>query len=163
MQHEAQDWKQHYKAMKRWKDRAIEASQGISKRESVGWLIDSTTADDFGRAYFIWAHSLRDWLIKSETVEQKKLDDLLFDQDAWKNVRDFANKTKHSIITQNPKDPNWISGMSIDANALLRGEHGVEPYVYIGGRLINFGEAVLEVDKMWECVLAELGLSGASK
>lgn len=151
-------WQQHYHAMKRWKVRALSVANGKVEQAENGWIVEGTEADDFAKAYFIWAHSMRDWLIKTGKVERTRLDQLLGNFGQWKNVRDLANKSKHAVITRASIDPNWNSGVKMDLNALLRGEMGVEPYVSIGGRYTKLVDAILETDNMWDEIVQELKL-----
>jgi hypothetical protein len=145
--------------MLRWEARALSTASGSVSRNSSGeFEISTLEATDFAYAYFFWAHSLRDWLINSGSIDKSKLDAILSNRNEWKMVRDIANKNKHKEITRNPTDPNWSSVMKIDLNSLLRGQSGVESYILFDGQCIDFTECIRSIGGMWSGVLIELEL-----
>lgn len=151
-------WQQHYQAMQRWKTRAIDCAGGEITARGSAVDIDNVEADDFACAFFIWAHALRDWLISGSGLNEQEIDTALNRHNQWLLVRDLANKITHQKISRNPKDADWISGIKIDPNALDRGEHGIEPYIFHDGKYLSYADCIESVWRMWSDVLKELRL-----
>ena len=145
-------WRGHYQRMLRWQERALRFAKG-----PLGY--SNSDAVDFALAYFVWAHSLREWLIESEVVDKSRLDSLLSARSEWSMCRDLANRSRHYKLKRNPTDENWIMGLRIDVNALLAGapEHQFW-YVLHNGKYSEVPDCVRMISKMWEDVLNDLGL-----
>lgn len=105
-------WKNHYLRMRRWEDRAKSALHGLPR-------IEFHDALDFTLAYFVWCHSLRDWLIKDGALTKEEVNIQLAKDATWNIVRDLANRSKHLIITQSPTDAEWSVSREYDHFALL--------------------------------------------
>ena len=145
-------WLSHYQRMKRWEARAKQ----VSVREFIGQTPETI---DFALAYFVWAHSLREWLIESMSANKAILDSLLQDRQEWLLCRDLANKSRHYDLKNNPTDKDFVISHRIDMNAVLAGA----PKQVIGGVLHNgkyyeFLECIRMISAMWEEVLDKLGL-----
>ncbi len=93
-------WLNHFKRTKRWGVRAIAALADLP-------ATDFREALDFSLAYFVWCHSLREWLIKDQAASQSVIDSALKAYPEWRIVRDLANRSRHLVITQNPADAEW--------------------------------------------------------
>ena len=93
-------WKNHFMRMERWQARAVNALDVLPDT-------DFHDALDVALAYFVWSHSLRDWLLKDGVVNENILNDCLGKEPAWPIVRDLANRSRHLKLTRNPTDADW--------------------------------------------------------
>jgi hypothetical protein len=120
---------------------------------------DFLEALDFSLAYFVWCHSLREWLIKDNAVGQDVIDSALSAYLEWKIVRDLANRSRHLVITQNPTDPDWAVFREYDPFAPhLEGRERHHVVLLFEGRQHRVTELVRTTGQMWECVLVKLEL-----
>ncbi len=69
---------------------------------------------DFALAYFVWCHSLREWVINDGAMPKDKLDVELQQYDVWPVVRDIANRSRHLDLKFNPKDKDWSMKREFD-------------------------------------------------
>ena len=139
------DWKVHHAALERWKNRAL--SEVAGQVSFGGTVIEVSTADalDFSFAFFIWAHSFKDWLLKSGAFTKAELEAILTQYTEWELTKDLANKTKHREITRNPTDPDWKAWTQLELNKAIKGEGGLEPYVFFKGEKISLKNCVEDV------------------
>ncbi|MCV2866023.1 hypothetical protein [Defluviimonas sp. WL0075] len=145
-------WIGHYKRMRRWQERAVRYAKG-----PLNYANDE--AVDFVLAYFLWAHSLREWLIETGSVKKVEIDQLLADRPEWSICRDLANRSRHYDLKKNPTDKHWILALRLDLNALMAGkqEHQFW-YVLHDGQYREIPDCVNAVARMWEETLDRLGL-----
>lgn len=148
----------HFHAMDRWRERAINELGSVSNFSATGICIKSNNVIDFANAFFVWAHSARDWVINSNSVSQQALDTELNQHSQWVMVRDLANKIKHKEITRNPLDADWFGGLKIDPNELLLGKQAVEPYIVYCGKYLPMKDCLDSVSAMWIEVLNNFGV-----
>lgn len=94
-------WRNHFRRMERWQDRASTALADLPSRSVHDAL-------DFALAYFVWAHSLRKWLLSDGAVESEDLDRSLEGETTWAIVRDLGNRSRHFVIDRNPTDADWM-------------------------------------------------------
>ena len=145
-------WLSHYERMKRWEVRAKQVAE-------TDFMTQTPDTIDFALAYFIWAHSLRDWLIEAGSIESSALDGLLNGRREWLLCRDLANKSRHYNLQKKPTDKDFIISYQIDLNAILSGAtRQVIGGVYHDGRYYEFSECIGVISEMWEAVLNQLGL-----
>ncbi len=147
-------WLNHYQRMKRWESRA----QSVAVRTIATQTHD---AIDFALAYFVWAHSFREWLIETNTATRSQLNVLLDGRSEWRLCRDIANRCRHYNLTKNPTDNDFVVSVRIDLNALLAGRtEQVMPGVFHGGQHFDFHACINDISRMWEEVIDELKLRG---
>ena len=145
-------WKNHLERTKRWEMRARAALADLPRT-------DFQEALDFSLAYFVWSHSLREWLIKDNAVGQQVIDTALSAYPEWKILRDLANRSRHLVITQNPTDPDWAVFRVYDPFAPhLEGRERHHLNLFFDGRQHRVAELVHTTNQMWESVLLELKL-----
>lgn len=140
-------WQNHFKRLERWKNRVLESMEDTSKA-------DLHDVNDFVLAYFMWCHSLRDWLIKSETIDKDELDFELSHFVEWPVCRDIANRNRHFKITRNPRDKDWSIGREYDWQA--KGENRPERhklFVVSGDRIFNVDDLVNRTFEMWRQIV----------
>ncbi|MEP3632991.1 MAG: hypothetical protein ABJQ23_13995 [Shimia thalassica] len=157
------DWADHFQAMERWKTKALECSDGEVRRTLEGFSISSVESFDYAYAFFIWAHSLRDWLIQTRAIEKKKLDEKLNRYEEWKMVKDLSNRVKHQRITRNPTDAEWIAGIKVTGNVKPPMSLELEPYVQHSGKYMRLKECILSIWNMWIEVLDSADLTNRTK
>jgi hypothetical protein len=138
--------------MKRWEARA----QSVAVREFIAQT-DETI--DFALAYFVWAHSFREWLIEAGSISKVTLDSLLQSRHEWLVCRDLANKSRHYNLQNKPTDKDFVISHQIDLNAMLAGSpKQVIGGVFHNGTYYQFSDCILMISKMWEEVLDKTGL-----
>jgi hypothetical protein len=145
-------WISHYERMRRWQDRAVRHAKGplnVANDEAV----------DFVLAYFLWAHSLREWLIETGAAQKAGLDQLLSERSEWPMCRDLANRSRHYQLKHSPTDENWLLSRRIDLNAMLAGnsEHQFW-YVLHAGQYMEIPDCVNAIAQLWEDILDQFGL-----
>ena len=69
---------------------------------------------DLALSYFVWCHSLREWLVRGKVMDAKVLDENLGRYPQWKICRDIANRCRHYDLTTNPSDKHWSIGREYD-------------------------------------------------
>jgi hypothetical protein len=105
-------WNNQFRRMQRWQDRAKLALADLPNTQFHDAL-------DVALAYFVWCHSMRDWLIKDNAMTRNEVDSQLSNHATWKIVRDLANRSKHLKITCNPADAEWAVSREYDHFAPL--------------------------------------------
>ena len=108
-------WQNHFKRMDRWKVRVIEAASSYEDT-------DFHDVFDFVLAYFVWCHSMREWLINSKAIDKNKLDTELAKYEEWPLCRDIANRSRHFELRMNPKDKDWSIGREYDIFSKMSGQ-----------------------------------------
>lgn len=150
-------WVSHYQRMKRWEDRA----QAVAVCSFATQTPDTL---DFALAYFIWAHSFRDWLVETNAVPAKEIDAYLRDNQHWQLCRDVANRCRHYNLTRSPTDNDFVILFRLDVNAALAGN---SEQVFGGtshnGKRIEFRESVNQISRMWETAIDHFSLRTAIK
>lgn len=142
-------WQNHFDRMGRWQSRALTAANNPAD-------YDFADATDFVLAYFLWCHSLRDWLLKSG-VPQADLDRELSQYPIWKICRDVANRTRHLKLTMNPNDKDWSIGREYDTWA--KHEDRSEKHVLFlvaNDRKYRVNDLVHQSYEMWKNILNSL-------
>ncbi|NDV02317.1 hypothetical protein [Pseudoroseicyclus tamaricis] len=111
-------------------------------------------AVDFALAYFIWAHSLREWLIVDGGVEKAELDAFLAKFPCWFVCRDIANRTRHLDLKRSPTDKDWEISRSYVPFSEQLSEHGeYEWLVHHNDDRFMLAELVSKVQTMWQAGL----------
>jgi len=150
-------WYNHFKRTKRWQTRATAA------------LIDLPHTDfhealDSSLAYFVWCHSLRDWLIKDEAISKSAIDDALKAYPEWKIVRDLANRSRHLMITQKPTDADWTVSREYDPFApTIEGRERHHVNLFFNGHKYRLADLIIKTCDMWGKVLDDSSLIDAGR
>ena len=145
-------WISHYQRMKRWEQRA----QSVAVREIVTQTPETV---DFALAYFIWAHSFREWLLESGALPKDALDSYLSTKGEWNLCRDLANRCRHYDLTRSPKDNDFVISYRIDIGAAIAGaKNQIIPGVFHNGLYLEFTQAIGQISLMWEGVIDNFGL-----
>ncbi|QDL91988.1 hypothetical protein FDP22_09495 [Paroceanicella profunda] len=143
-------WKNHFRRTRRWRDRALSELMDLPRT-------DFHDAIDYSLAYFVWSHSLRDWLIGDGVAKKDDLDRILSVYDEWKIARDLANRTRHFKITRSPTDPYWAVSREYDSMSANVERHHIN--LYFNKKKANLANIVCRTSDMWDEVLQKLGLS----
>ena len=145
-------WVNHFKRTKRWEERAAGALSNLP-------VTDFHDALDYSLAYFVWCHSLREWLIKDGATTQGKIDRVLMVYPEWKIIRDLANRSRHLILTQKPTDADWSVFREYDPFApAIEGRERHHVNLFFGGRKYRLLNLVRDAGSMWEQVLVDMEL-----
>lgn len=140
-------WTNHYRRMRRWEERSLRELRSLPDT-------NFHDAIDMALAYFLWSHSLREWLINDQIVGAVALDAELAKHDIWKLCRDVANRTRHFDLTRNPTDKHWSAHREYDPFSVQI--EGVERHTanfFFNGRKLSIGDAVRQSAAMWNDVL----------
>lgn len=141
-------WTNHFKRTKRWQERAVDALANLS-------MVEFNQALDYALAYFVWCHSLREWLIKDGAFPKHELDDCLRRHPEWKIVRDLANRSRHLVLIQNPTDKDWAVFREYDHFASqLEGREKHHMNLFFNGQRHRLIDIILASSLMWEQVLS---------
>ena len=145
-------WANHYRRCERWKSRAAAALDDLP-------AADFHTAMDFALAYFVWSHSLREWLIKDGALNKEALDVKLQQNPTWRIVRDLANRSRHLVITQSPSDAEWSVAREYDNFAVwIEGRERHHVNLFFDGQKHRLVDVVHSAGRMWQKVLSDAGL-----
>ncbi|CAD5277249.1 conserved hypothetical protein [Bosea sp. 62] len=145
-------WSNHFRRTKRWEERAVHALTNLPATEF-------NTALDYALAYFIWSHSLREWLIGDGIFLKDELDLALRRYPEWRIVRDLANRSKHLILTQNPTDGDWVVFREYDHFApQVEGRERHHLNLYFDGKKYLLLDVISSTRSMWEKILSDKGL-----
>ena len=146
-------WITHFDSMIRWQTRAEETCSG-----GMDDGINAIQGMDFALAFVVWAHSLREWLINDEAVDQAELDKRLQQYETWKMCRDLANRTRHLDLKTRPKDKYWSINRSFGPNSdQLEGTREYRWCLTYDGQTLEVLNAIYAIRSMWDDVLIELG------
>jgi hypothetical protein len=148
----ASGWKNHYLRMRRWRDRSLAA---LDHRIDG----DLHEAVDFVLAYFVWCHSLREWLIKSKSIAEETLDSQLQKHSDWKICRDIANRSRHFDLQKNPADKHWSILREYDVFAELDPKmQKTRLFLIFGDEKIDVAALISSTFRMWQRILESNGL-----
>ncbi|PIE12174.1 MAG: hypothetical protein CSA70_10545 [Rhodobacterales bacterium] len=145
-------WRNHFNRCERWQSRAQSALNDLSNTEFHEAL-------DFALAYFVWCHSLRDWLLKDGALKRDDLDAQLASYPQWSIVRDVANRSKHLKITMKSKDAEWSMSREYDPLAVvIEGRERCHLNLFFDGKKHRLSEVVGLAGEMWRKILSDEGL-----
>ncbi|MBK9154197.1 MAG: hypothetical protein IPM25_08270, partial [Chloracidobacterium sp.] len=101
--HLIQGWPGQYRRAKRFFEKFKEAEDAQNAEEAL----------DHALAFFVFIHSLREWLPKWERVDEKDFNDVwdkfALQRPEMRIARDICNVTKHLSLTQKPSvDKNFV-------------------------------------------------------
>ncbi|MXX88411.1 MAG: hypothetical protein F4Y68_04045 [Boseongicola sp. SB0665_bin_10] len=145
-------WRNHFKRTERWQRRAAIALEDMPYTKFHDAL-------DFALAYFVWAHSLREWLLKDGVVTRQELDCRLEEEDTWPIVKDLANRSRHFVIDRSPTDAEWSMSQEYSSfSARFEGRERVHANLYYGGQKHRLIGVVASSGAMWRRVLVAVGM-----
>lgn len=143
-------WINHFQRMERWKDRAL-----LALDDHEGYSFND--ANDFVLTYFVWCHSMREWLINSQTMSRQKLDFELHQFVEWEMCRDIANRCRHFELKRKPRDKDWSITREYDIWAELDNRpmrHKL--HLVSDDRIIDVRELVCRTFEIWEELLQKI-------
>jgi hypothetical protein len=145
-------WKNHYRRMLRWKKRSIMALSNLP-------ISDFDDAHDLALAYFVWCHSLRDWLTNDNAIEKDSLNRELSGYPIWQLTRDVANRTRHFEMNQHPRDSEWSTYRAYDPFSIqIEGRERHVALLMFDGRRWEIKDAIVQSADMWAVILASHNL-----
>lgn len=140
-------WQNHFKRLERWRKRVLDSMEDTSKS-------NFHDVNDFVLAYFMWCHSLRDWLIKSEAMDRAELDRELGQFVEWAICRDIANRNRHFKITQNPRDKDWSIHREYDWQAKVENRPERHRLLVVSDdRIFVVDDLVNRTFEMWQKIV----------
>jgi hypothetical protein len=147
-------WKNHFQRMERWKQRCLAALEKDYGEEA------SCDVVDFALSYFVWCHSMREWLTEGNAIEQSVLDEDLKKHAEWKICRDIANRCRHYNLRMNPTDKDWSIGREFDPfatseNALPR----YKIFLIFNDEKLELVPILTNTHQMWKSILSAHGLN----
>lgn len=149
-------WKNHYRRMRRWEERSLRLLKDLPAS-------DFHEAIDMALAYFLWSHSLREWLINDSKIAVRELDGALAKYPVWKLCRDVANRTRHFELTKGPTDKDWSAFREYDPfSIVLEGKETHIACFYFDGKRYRITDAVLQSANMWADIVKQFGLSASA-
>lgn len=141
-------WTNHYRRMRRWEVRSLKALNDLPSA-------DFHDAVDFSLAYFVWCHSLREWLLNDKVFSQSALDAELAKYEVWPLCRDIANRTRHLELNRNPTDKDWSAYREYDPFApTIEGRERHISNIMFNGRKWRTSDAITAATAMWEKITA---------
>lgn len=141
-------WQNHFRRLERWKNRVLSSMENTSRA-------DFHDVNDFVLAYFMWCHSLRDWLIQSEVIGSDELDLKLGQFVEWAVCRDIANRNRHFKITRSPRDKDWSISREYDWQASVENRperHRL--FVVSDDRIFMVDDLVNRTFEMWGSIVS---------
>ncbi len=142
-------WLNHFKRTKRWEARATAALADLPNT-------DFYEALDYSLAFFVWSHSLREWLIKDQALSQSTIDTALKAYPEWRVVRDLANRSRHLVITQKPTDSEWAVFREYDPFApAIEGRERHHVNLFFNGQKWRLSDLIVKSGRMWHQVLID--------
>jgi hypothetical protein len=130
-------WKNHYHRTLRWENRSREALNDLPHT-------NFQDAIDFSLAYFVWSHSLRDWLVNSKLAQHE----------IWALCSDVANRTRHFELNRNPTDKDWSAYREYDPfGPLLEQRERHMANIMFDGKKWRIVYAISASAQMWREIL----------
>lgn len=141
-------WKNHFHRLERWKKRCLAELEKICGEES-----DEVV--DLVLVYFVWCHSLRDWPIEGNVLEQNVLDENLMHYPEWKICRDIANRCRHYDLKRSPSDKHWSVGREYDPFATPENQlPGEKWFLVFQGEKLELSSVINITFNMWKGILS---------
>jgi hypothetical protein len=147
-------WSGQFDRMTRYYDRFIQTEQSTSNVEAL----------DHALTFFVYAHSLREWIMKWERLDSKifnkKWSVFISSYPEMKISRDICNVTKHLLLTQDA---------SVDKHFAIFWAY--DPYVkscsewviYFDGRRMTLGNLMYQILTGWRRFISDELLSIVSE
>jgi len=135
-------WNDLYLSLGAWPERIAEAVNGSNRERDER---------DFYLSFFVQCHSLRDWSIKSGTLDKELIDKLIQSCDCMVLCRDIANRYKHLKINKPGMDADWSLWADYD-------EAGEPLNITAKGKTWLAWDLMIECLSFWEMVAAAYNL-----
>ena len=141
-------WKNHYRRMRRWEARSLKVLNDLPSS-------DFHDAMDFSLAYFLWCHSLREWLLNDKVFCKEALDTELAKYEIWPLCRDIANRPRHLELERNPTDKDWSVYREYEPFApIIEGRERHIANIMFDGKKWRTSDAIKAASDMWEKITA---------
>ncbi|MGD1881842.1 MAG: hypothetical protein ACFB11_05880 [Paracoccaceae bacterium] len=150
-------WRNHYARIRRWGRRVLE----LAKREAIQ-EIDHQDLVDFALVYFIWAHSLLEWLVVDEASKADSSKAAAFGHPQWRLLCALANRSRHfdQTLKVDQLDKYWSIKRSYDPFlSQLTDQSGVGTQIVYNGQKYALSELVRRISKMWSDILDQSDLN----
>ncbi|MDP2697412.1 hypothetical protein [Thalassospira sp.] len=143
-------WKNHYQRMRRWEARSLLALRNLPES-------DFKDAIDFSLAYFVWCHSLFEWLHEDGAIDKLKLSEKLNSYQVWPLCRDIANRVRHFDLRRKPTDKDWSAYREyLPFEYQIAGKEKHVANIMFDGRKWRIDEAISEASRMWEEIARDM-------
>jgi hypothetical protein len=143
-------WRNHYSRMQRWEKRSLAALRNLPEA-------DFQDAIDFSLAYFLWCHSLFEWLHEDGAMDKSELSHQLDGYVVWPLCRDVANRVRHFDLRHRPTDKDWAvyrEYLPFESHVSEKEIHAAN--LVFDGRKWLLAETISEASKMWKEILHDL-------
>lgn len=143
-------WRNHYRRMLRWENRSLAALRNLPET-------DFQDAIDFSLAYFLWCHSLLEWLHEDGAMDKLELTPQLNSYAVWPLCRDIANRVRHFDLRNKPTDKDWVAYreyLPFESHIEGRAKHVAN--LMFDRRKWRIADAISEASKMWKTILHDL-------
>jgi hypothetical protein len=143
-------WKNHYRRLRRWEKRSLDALQNLPES-------DFHEAIDFSLTYFLWCHSLFEWLHEDGAMDKAELSEKLNRYPVWPLCRDIANRVRHFDLRHRPTDKDWSAFREyLPFESQIAGKERHVANIMFSGRKWRIAEAISEASKMWDEIIHDL-------
>jgi len=124
---------------------------------------DATDALDYALTFFVYAHSLREWIVKYEQINKAKFDkswtEFVSKNPEMKVSRDICNVTKHLQLSQSASvDKHFAVFWAYDPFVTKKSEW----IIYFGDRRMSLGNLMHQILTGWKQFIREELKIGAS-
>jgi hypothetical protein len=143
-------WQNHYQRMLRWETRSIQALEDLPRTSFHD-------AIDYSLAYFLWSHSLYEWLHESGAISKAALNRTLESYEIWPLCRDVANRVRHFDLNRSPTDRDWAllrEYLPFETQLEDREKHSAN--LFFNGKKYRVTNAIRASSKMWLDVISSL-------
>lgn len=117
---------------------------------------DAQDALDYALTFFIYAHSLREWIVKYEQLDKATFDDRWTDfvsrYPEMKVSRDICNVTKHMQLTQPASVDNHFAVIWVYDPFVKKKSEWV---IYFGDRRMSLGTLMHQILTGWKSFIAQ--------
>lgn len=143
-------WHNHYRRVRRWEKRSLDALRNLPES-------DFHEAIDFSLAYFLWCHSLAEWLHEDGAIDKAELSKKLNSYPVWPLCRDIANRVRHFDLRNKPTDKDWSAFREyLPFDSQIAGKERHVANIMFDGRKWRITEAISEASKMWDEIIHDL-------
>ncbi|MGV2017192.1 hypothetical protein [Agrobacterium sp. 22-223-1] len=143
-------WRNHYQRMQRWEKRSLDALRNLPES-------DFHDAIDFSLTYFVWCHSLAEWLHEDGALDKAILFEKLTRYPVWPLCRDIANRVRHFELRHRPTDKDWSAYREYQPfESQVTGKERHVANIMFHGRKWCIIEAISDASKMWDEIIHDL-------
>lgn len=144
--HLIKGWRGQFERMERFYNRYVQSD-------------DKQDALDNALTFFIYAHSLREWIIEWEQIEKSKFDanwsQIVIIYPEMKVTRDICNVTKHLKLSHSPSvDKHFALFWAYDPFVDKKSQW----VIYVGERRMTLGNLMYQVLTGWRQFIRQLDI-----